>query len=60
MSPAPTLVEKLREQHQRFAENAAKGRVVSGISQVRTDRLRKNPAFVELIAAKRAEARGQS
>lgn len=49
-------IEKLREEHQSLAVAVAEG-TVPGNSLKRADRLRESPAFVELIASKRAGAR---
>lgn len=49
-------IEKLREEHQSLAAAVAEG-AVPGNSSKRADRLRESPAFVELVAAKRAGAR---
>lgn len=57
MSGVKTVsIEKLREEHQSLAAAVAEG-AVPGDSYRRVDRLRESPAFVELVAAKRAGAR---
>ena len=49
-------IDKLREEHQSLAAAIAEG-AVPGDSSKRVIRLRESPAFVELIAVKRAGAR---
>ncbi|KKL19008.1 hypothetical protein LCGC14_2469760 [marine sediment metagenome] len=49
-------IEKLRKEHQSLAAAVAEG-TVPGNSSKRTAMLRESPAFVELVAAKRAGAR---
>ncbi len=49
-------IKKLREEHQSLAAAVAAS-TVPGDSSKRADRLRESPAFVELVAAKRAGAR---
>ena len=57
MSGTETVsIEKLRKEHQSLAVAVAEG-TVPGDSFKRVDRLRESPAFVELVATKRAGAR---